>query len=259
MTPPAGRAVGVVLAGGRSSRMGRSKAALGWHGSTLLYRATALLGRGGPVVVVAAAGQELPGLPPGVRVVHDPVPELGPLQGIGAGLAAAAELADTAFVAAVDLPLLHPVFVARVLRALTGDVEIALPHARGHRQPLAAAYRTALAPRIADLLAAGLVRPGMLFERSVVAVLGAADLLADPLVARLDPGLDSLTNINTPDELAAAHAREPAAVRVDGRAVLAATLGAALDPLPATVLLNGSRVAADPRLPLVAGDTVTSI
>ena len=209
-------------------------------------------------VVVAAAGQELPELPPGVRVVRDPVPELGPLQGIGAGLAAAAEQADTAFVAAVDMPFLHPAFAARVLRALTGDTEIALPHARGHRQPLAAAYRTALAPRIDELLAAGPARPGMLFERSVVTVLHDADLLADPRLARLDPGLESLTNVNTPDDLAAARARDPAAVRVDGRWVAAATLGAALDPVPSAVLLNGTRVVADPRLPLVAGDTVTS-
>lgn len=251
-------AVAVVLAGGRSSRMGRSKAALTWHGSTLLHRAAAVLGRAGPVVVVAAAGQELPELPPGVRVVRDPVPELGPLQGIGAGLAAAAEQADTAFVAAVDMPFLHPAFTARVLRALTGDAEIALPHARGHRQPLAAAYRTALAPRIDELLAAGPARPGMLFERSVVTVLHDADLLADPRLARLDPGLDSLVNVNTPDDLAAARARDPAAVRVDGRWVAAATLGAALDPLPSAVLLNGTRVVADPRLPLVTGDTVTS-
>lgn len=237
--------------------MGRSKAELDWHGSTLLYRAAALLGRGGPVVVVAAAGQGLPELPPGVRVVRDPVPELGPLQGIGAGLAAAAELADRAFVAAVDMPFLHPVFVARVLRALTGDVEVALPHARGHRQPLAAAYRTTLAPRVAELLAAGLVRPGMLFERSAVAVLHDDDLLADPSVARLDPDLDSLTNINTFDDYLAARARVPAPVRVDGRSVTAATLGAALTPLPATVSLNGTPVDADPRLPLVAGDRVT--
>ena len=65
---------GVVLAGGRSSRMGTPKAALEWHGSTLLYRTTALLARTvtGPVVVVAAPGQELPDLPLGVRCRRGP-------------------------------------------------------------------------------------------------------------------------------------------------------------------------------------------
>ena len=47
-------AAGVVLAGGRSTRMGTPKACLEWHGSTLLYRTAALLRRTvtGPVVVV---------------------------------------------------------------------------------------------------------------------------------------------------------------------------------------------------------------
>ena len=60
-----------MLAGGRSTRMGRPKANLEWHGSTLLHRVTGIVGRAvdGPVVVVRAPDQELPELPPGVRVV----------------------------------------------------------------------------------------------------------------------------------------------------------------------------------------------
>ena len=56
---------GVVLAGGRSTRMGRPKASLEWHGSTLLHRVTGIVSRAvdGPVVVVRAAlahGSALP-------------------------------------------------------------------------------------------------------------------------------------------------------------------------------------------------------
>ncbi|MGQ0577248.1 MAG: NTP transferase domain-containing protein, partial [Pseudonocardia sp.] len=82
---------GVVLAGGRSSRMGSPKAALEWHGSTLLARAAGVLARvvDGPVVVVAAPGQELPALPAGVEVARDPVGGRGPVPGIAAGLGAA--------------------------------------------------------------------------------------------------------------------------------------------------------------------------
>lgn len=239
--------------------MGRPKAALAWHGSTLLYRTTALLARtvDGPVVVVAAAGQALPALPHGVEVVADPVEGRGPLQGIGTGLAAVADRATAAFVCSTDLPFLHPAFIAAVLRALDAPgVEIALPHAGGYRQPLAAAYRTALAPLVAALLAQGRFRPGMLFERCALAQLDDADLLADVDVARLDPHLDSVVNVNTPDHYAAAHAREPAEVLVDGRRVRAATLGAVSST---SVVLNGVRVAADPLLPLVAGDTVTTV
>ena len=79
---------GVVLAGGRSTRMGRPKANLEWHGSTLLHRVTGIVGRAveGPVVVVRAPDQELPELPPGVRVVEDAAEGRGPLQGLAAGL-----------------------------------------------------------------------------------------------------------------------------------------------------------------------------
>ena len=77
---------GIVLAGGRSSRMGTPKAALEWHGSTLLRRTVGILSRvsDGPVVVVRAPGQVLPELPPHVDVVDDPREGLGPVQGLAA-------------------------------------------------------------------------------------------------------------------------------------------------------------------------------
>lgn len=263
---------GVVLAGGRSSRMGAHKAALEWHGSTLLHRTAALLRRAldGPVVVVGAAGQQVPALPDGVVVVTDPAPGLGPLQGIGAGLAAVAGTAAAAFVCATDLPFLHPAFVRCVARPLRGPgtalaVDVVLPVARGYRQPLAAAYRTTLAGPITALLADGLRTPGALLARSRVAVLDDAALLADADVARLDPGLESLTNVNAPDEYAAARARTPDPVVVvhagERRAVPAATLAAAAQAVEVllsdvTVTLDDAPVPADPWLPLVAGDTV---
>src|SRR5512140_1142872 len=91
---------GVVLVGGRSSRMGTPKAALEWHGSTLLRRTVGILARatGGPVVVVRANGQELPELPRDVDVVDDPRQNKGPVQGIAAGLGALLDRADVAFV-----------------------------------------------------------------------------------------------------------------------------------------------------------------
>src|SRR6266571_2105340 len=148
-------AAGIVLAGGRSSRMGTPKAALEWHGSTLLWRTAGILARatGGPVVVVRAPGQELPALPPGTEVVPDPREGLGPLQGIAAGLAALSGRAEAAFVSSTDLPFLHPAFVRRVLRATADGADVGLPVARGYQQPLAAAYRVALAPLAAGLVA----------------------------------------------------------------------------------------------------------
>jgi molybdopterin-guanine dinucleotide biosynthesis protein A len=248
--------------------MGTAKAALEWHGSTLLYRTTALLARtlDGPVVVVAAPGQNLPALPVGVEVVADPVEGRGPVQGIAVGLAAVGARAPRAFVCSTDMPFLHPAFVRCVLDALASGADVALPSARGFRQPLAAGYRTALAALTAELVADGMLRPGMLFDRCTVEHLDDARLLADPDVARLDPDLDSVLNVNEPADYAAARCRKPAAVVVESvgaarRTVRAATLaaaaaaiGLALDRHAAT--LNGDPVDGDPQLPLVAGDAV---
>ncbi|UBU09207.1 molybdenum cofactor guanylyltransferase [Nonomuraea gerenzanensis] len=269
-------AAGVVLAGGRSTRMGRPKAWLEWHGSTLLYRATAVLARtvDGPVVVVAAPGQELPPLPQGVSVAEDPVEGLGPMQGLAVGLAAVADRAETAFVCSTDMPFLHPAFVRRVLRALTPGTDVALPVARGFRQPLAAGYRTALAGLVAGLLAEGDLRPGMLFKHCEVGRLSDEELLADRELARHDPELESVVNVNSPDDYAAARDREPPEVTVERfgalarngghrpHAVRAATLGAAAAAVGLTLdrhvvaALNGDQVTRDTALPLVTGDTV---
>lgn len=268
-------AAGVVLVGGRSSRMGSPKAALEWHGSTLLRRTLGVLARvvDGPLLVVRAPGQELPPLPARVDVVEDPAEGLGPLQGIAAGLAALTGSAEVAYVSSTDLPFLHPVFVRRVLGAVAPHVDVALPQARGYPQPLAAAYRVALAPLVAELVAAGDLRPASLFRRCATLRLDDATLLSDPALAAADPGLDSLLNVNEPDEYARARARPAPEVVVERfgtlagnghrgpRPVRAATLvGAAtvagLQLDRHVVALNGEQISRDGEVPLVAGDTV---
>lgn len=266
----------MVLAGGRSTRMGRPKAGLEWHGSTLLHRAAAIVGRAvdGPVVVVAAPGQELPALPAGVAVVEDPVEGLGPMQGLAAGLAAVADRAEVAFVCSTDLPFLHPAFVRRVLRALTEGVDVVLPVARGFRQPLAAGYRTALAGLVADLLARGNQRPGMIFKHCAVTRLDDAELLDDTALARHDPDLDSVVNVNTPQDYRAARDRKPPEVVVERfgalakggghrpHTVRAATVAEAAAQVGLTLdrhvvaAVNGDQVTRDALVPLVAGDAV---
>src|SRR5262249_1715451 len=134
-------AAGIVLAGGRSSRMGTPKAQLEWHRSTLLYRVCGLVARGvtGPVIVVSSPGQQLPDLPPGVKLVEDPQEGRGPLQGLAAGLQAAADYTQAAYVSATDAPLLHPAFVRRIVGELTPGLDGVVPSVRGVDQPLAAA------------------------------------------------------------------------------------------------------------------------
>jgi molybdenum cofactor guanylyltransferase len=268
-------AAGVVLAGGRSARMGSPKAALEWHGSTLLWRTVAIIGRAasGPVVVVRAPGQDLPALPPDTEVVDDPQEGRGPVQGIAAGLAALAGQADVAFVSSTDMPFLHPAFVRRVVRAAQDGADVALPVARGFRQPLAASYRTALAPAAERLVREGRLKPAFLFEECNVAVLDEATLRADPVLAALDPDLDSVLNVNEPADYQSARARPAPEVTVQRfgvlangqrgpRPVRAATVAEAAEVAGVDLgrhviaALNGDRITREGQTPLAAGDTV---
>jgi len=206
-------AAAVVLAGGRSARMGEDKAWLDWHGQPLLAHTCGLLAGcvAGPVVVVRSTpGQSLPSLPADVLVVDDPQPGQGPLMGLAAGLAAAGRVAEVAFVCATDLPLLHPAFV-RCLVAALGDpgpdpVEVALPVVGGTWHPLAGAYRTGLAGDARAAVHAGdrKVQDFVASRRHLL--LDERRLLADPAVAAADPRLESVVNVNDPAELARARA-----------------------------------------------------
>ena len=259
--------------------MGTPKAALEWHGSTLLRRTAGIISRvvSGPVVVVRAPGQALPALPRHVEVVDDPREGLGPVQGLAAGLAAVAGRAGVAFVCSTDMPFLHPAFVRRVLLAVADGADgadVSLPVARGYPQPLAAGYRTTLAQVAERLVKEGRLRPAFLFDECAVIRLDEAALRADPALAALDPDLDSVVNINEPADYAAARSRPAPAVTIqrfgalaDGhrgpQEIRAATVGGAAAAAGlafgshVVAALNGDQITRDGETPLAAGDCVS--
>ena len=261
------RSASIVLAGGRSRRMGTPKASLEWHGSTLLRHAAGLVGRAvdGPVVVVRARGQDLPALPADVELAEDERDDRGPLQGIAAGLEAVGDRATVVFVTGVDLPLLHPALIRHVLASLRADDDVALPRAHGFAQPLAAAYRTSIAARLRELIAHDRLGTRQLFDAVRVRELDERALLAGDGVAVHDPALDSLLNLNEPGEYEAARARPAPLVSVGThgggtpRTVRAATLAeaaAAAGVAAGEALVTGHGTIADPQWPLVAGDSL---
>ena len=116
---------GVVLCGGRSTRMGSSKALLPFGAETMLQRVVRLLGTvASPIVAVAAPQQELPMLPASVVITRDEREGRGPLEGLRAGLKALPADAEMAYTTSCDVPLLVPDFVSRMVDLL-GDHDIA--------------------------------------------------------------------------------------------------------------------------------------
>src|SRR5262249_42665031 len=126
---------GIVLAGGKSSRMGVAKAALPFGPELMLQRVVRLLASAvSPVVVGAAPGQALPVLPPDVLIATDEREARGPLQGLLAGLTAIQPYAEAAYATSCDVPLLAPGFVQAMSEWL-GDADIAVPMEDGFAHP----------------------------------------------------------------------------------------------------------------------------
>lgn len=184
----------VVLCGGESRRMGRSKAALRFGPETLLGRVVRLVSTVAPtVVVVAAADQELPALPDSIRIVRDSTKGRGPLQGLADGFAALGPDAEFAYATAVDAPFLEPAWIAFLAGRIDGH-DLALPCCDGRRHPLSALYRVAPARvAIRRMLDQDDLRLGGIAER-----LRTCDIPADAL-RTVDPTLATLRNLNTLD------------------------------------------------------------
>ncbi|WP_437206766.1 molybdenum cofactor guanylyltransferase [Planctomicrobium sp. SH664] len=188
---------GIVLCGGRSSRMGTPKHLLAFGAETAVARVARIVGGAvSPVVVVAATDQQLPQLPAGVLVARDPETHQGPLAGLLTGLQALPSGLEAIYLTSADMPLQTARFIRGVASRLRGDVEVVVPHDGTFPAPLAAVYRTSLCDEIQSLLDRG--------ERSLRSLLATCrvSLLPAAQLDVIDPGLHSLRNMNTPDDYA---------------------------------------------------------
>lgn len=229
--------IAIVLAGGRSSRLGRDKASLLLRGETLLDRVVAAAEAVAPGVeetgpaeagarkagaveagarkagaletrevgaclVVTAPGTTPPIRSKRARVVSDPVgsPHGGPLVGFATGLAAAPSEARIALLLATDHPFLEPAllrFLCERLEAMP-QIDCVIPYALEHDHPLVAAYRTAVRPIVLECLARG--------ERSMRALVEhlRVDSPTEDELRRVDPSLRSFLDIDTEQDLSRA-------------------------------------------------------
>jgi len=189
---------GIIVCGGLSKRMGRPKARLPFGDETMLSRVARLLSMVvEPVVVVAAADQELPELPKEIIIARDRRESRGPLEGLAVGLRVLGDEAEAAFFCGCDVPLLKPALVARMVELSVGH-DIAVPRIDGHDEPLAAVYSKSVLTRVETLLAEGRLRPAFLFDE-----FDARRVTAEEL-ADVDPRLESFSNVNSPADYQAA-------------------------------------------------------
>jgi molybdopterin-guanine dinucleotide biosynthesis protein A len=191
----------VILAGGRSRRMGHDKATLRLGERTLMQQLIEVVAPLFPhlVVSVAAPRADLPW-----PQVCDVRPGQGPL----GGLCAALGQVDTPwiFALATDMPFVAPALI-EALAARRDCVEDAVvPRVHGHPQPLAAFYSTRCLTPFAALLEDDAGEASDARRRSLRAALGtiAALYVDEPELLAADPGLHSFFDLDTPQDLAAA-------------------------------------------------------
>jgi molybdopterin-guanine dinucleotide biosynthesis protein A len=196
--PPRDDVIGIVLAGGRSSRFGADKLAVEFDGRPLLHHAIdAVAAVASRVIVVASPGTD-PALPADlkarVRVVHDPESFGGPLVGLAAALAEAD--APIALVVGGDMPRMVPL----VLRRLVGTVGPGRPAVSleipGRIHPLPMALDV-VAARPA---AATVLERGGRSLRDLLAEVGAISIPA-PVWLALDPAGATIVDIDRPADL----------------------------------------------------------
>ena len=188
------KAAGIVLCGGRSTRMASPKAMLPFGSETMLQRVVRLLGSVvSPIVVVAAADQPLPSLPDSAILTRDERPDRGPLEGLRAGLKALPSTADAAYVTSCDVPLLVPEFVVRMLELADG-YDAAVVEIDGFAHPLSAVYRRSTLSHVESLLAQDRRRPVYLFDAVRTRRVSQDEMKA------VDPDLLTLRNLNTPED-----------------------------------------------------------
>ena len=181
--------LGVVLAGGRGSRLGGAKATVSLAGRPLLsWALDCVRPVVGDAVVVAKPDTELPPLTD-VEVWREPQASFHPVHGILHALRRADD--RTIVVVPVDMPLVPAALLARLVDAVGAGFPAAIPHADGRLQPLCGAFTPeAFAPLAAAPGDAPLTRT---LEALGAVVVGAAEGEQALLV-----------NVNTPADLARA-------------------------------------------------------
>jgi molybdopterin-guanine dinucleotide biosynthesis protein A len=179
-----------LLAGGKSSRMGRDKAFLPWRDGTLLSLALKLLAAVTPNVRIIGDGKKFASFG---SVIEDVYRERGPLGGIHAALSSTTT--DLNLMLAVDLPLIEPRFLEFMIGlAQNTDAIVTVPRADGLTQPLCAVYRREFGPVAEQALEAGKNKIDALFSQVKTRVVEEDEFTRAGFSAAM------FRNLNTPEE-----------------------------------------------------------
>lgn len=185
----------IVLAGGKSLRLGHEKALETVGNKSLIQRVVFSLGFfDSDIIIVTAAKQSLPRSIdyPKLRMVTDAYPGRGPLGGIYTGLAVSDSFHN--LVVACDMPFLNRALLDYMIQVSAG-FDLVVPRSGNMVEPLHAVYSKGCLAPIESLLKQGSLSIRELFASVRVRYLEAAE------INRFDPKHLSFFNVNTGADL----------------------------------------------------------
>ena len=188
----------VLLAGGKSSRMGRDKSALIVNGEPLWQRQLAVLRATEPAELFISGKSDGPYADCGVEILADEIPDCGPLGGIATALRRCTS--ERLLVLAVDMPAMTVDFLRTLLeesqRTAKGTVPFVAADGRRRAgfEPLAAVY-----PRAVLAIADECLRTGERKLETFIRKLKASQLVSVRFIAENDVAL--FANWNVPEDV----------------------------------------------------------
>jgi molybdenum cofactor guanylyltransferase len=184
---------GILLAGGKSRRMGFDKRFLQLGGETLVRRVLSVYERlfNEILIIVAEPVPELSDM--GYQIVTDLIPNCATLGGLYTGLSLAHS--RRIFAAACDMPFLSHAVIDHLLQFC--DDDIVMPKLVSGLQPMHAVYAKTCLPYFEDMIANNILSIQLVLENYEL----GARLVPEEALRTLDPQLLSFLNLNTPEDV----------------------------------------------------------
>ena len=187
---------GIILAGGKSRRMGQDKRFLQVGEISLFDRTLAVLRSIVQDVLVVVAQDSAP-FHADVPVIKDLVPDCGSLGGLYTGVEQAS--APSVFVVACDMPFLNP-HVAQYVINLRNDADVVMARLDKGLQPMHACYSRRCLPVLEAMVKTRELKIQKMVEHPDLTV----RFITEGELRHIDPEGRSFLNINTPSDLEAA-------------------------------------------------------
>lgn len=162
---------GIVLAGGKSRRMGVDKGLMLFRGKPLVQYSLDLLNKFCDRILISSNNPEYCSL--GYEVIADKVAGAGPM----AGIASCLEYSDSAInlILSCDMPLLEPVILETLLKNTEGNTFVVPLDHSGRAEPLCAMYHLNSLPLMKQMIESNTFRMTSLYLKEQVKYIHPAD------------------------------------------------------------------------------------